>query len=116
MLGILQLSTIDSELPNPSVLLALNLAGDSSKARQYLLEQIKETAVKQAKGRRVPQGASQNTVASVPWAGCPIVWGQWVGVPAPVCTSHSLSPQTCPRARWPCTRWPCSPPAVTQDM
>uniref|UniRef100_A0A8C2YC82 Cobalamin binding intrinsic factor n=1 Tax=Coturnix japonica TaxID=93934 RepID=A0A8C2YC82_COTJA len=49
MLGILQLSTIDSELPNPSVLLALNLAGDSSKARQYLLEQIKETAVKQAK-------------------------------------------------------------------
>ncbi|XP_072194184.1 cobalamin binding intrinsic factor [Excalfactoria chinensis] len=49
MLGILQLSAMDSEPPNPSVLLALSLAGDSSKARQYLFEQIKETAVKQAK-------------------------------------------------------------------
>uniref|UniRef100_A0A669R8N4 Cobalamin binding intrinsic factor n=1 Tax=Phasianus colchicus TaxID=9054 RepID=A0A669R8N4_PHACC len=32
MLGILHLSAMDSGLPNPSVLLALNLAGDSSKA------------------------------------------------------------------------------------
>ncbi|XP_042737784.1 cobalamin binding intrinsic factor [Lagopus leucura] len=48
MLGILQLSAMDSGLPNPSVLLALNLAGDSSKAQQELLERIKETAVKQA--------------------------------------------------------------------
>uniref|UniRef100_A0A8V1A3H6 Uncharacterized protein n=1 Tax=Gallus gallus TaxID=9031 RepID=A0A8V1A3H6_CHICK len=49
MLGILQLSAMDSGTPNPSVLLALNLAGDSSKARQELLERIKETAAKQAK-------------------------------------------------------------------
>ncbi|XP_010709046.2 cobalamin binding intrinsic factor [Meleagris gallopavo] len=49
MLGILQLSAMDSRLPNPSVLLALNLARDSSKAQQELLERIKETAVKQAK-------------------------------------------------------------------
>lgn len=71
MLGILQHSAMDSGLPNPSVLLALNLAGDSSKAQQELLERIKETAVKQANGRRVPQGPSQNPVASVPWVGCP---------------------------------------------
>uniref|UniRef100_G1MW98 Cobalamin binding intrinsic factor n=1 Tax=Meleagris gallopavo TaxID=9103 RepID=G1MW98_MELGA len=81
MLGILQLSAMDSRLPNPSVLLALNLARDSSKAQQELLERIKETAVKQAKGRRVPKGASQNPVASMTWIGCPIVWGQWVWVP-----------------------------------
>uniref|UniRef100_A0A803XLW9 Cobalamin binding intrinsic factor n=1 Tax=Meleagris gallopavo TaxID=9103 RepID=A0A803XLW9_MELGA len=36
MLGILQLSAMDSRLPNPSVLLALNLARDSSKAQQDL--------------------------------------------------------------------------------
>lgn len=116
MLGILQLSAMDSGTPNPSVLLALNLAGDSSKARQELLERIKETAAKQAKGRRVPRGASQSPVASVPGVGCPVVWGQWAGVPAPACSGRSLSPQTCPRARWPCTRWPCAPPAVTREM
>uniref|UniRef100_A0A8C9FQ51 Cobalamin binding intrinsic factor n=1 Tax=Pavo cristatus TaxID=9049 RepID=A0A8C9FQ51_PAVCR len=48
MLGILQLSAMDSGMPNPSVLLALNLAGDNSKAQQELLERIKETAGKQA--------------------------------------------------------------------
>ncbi|XP_065611567.1 cobalamin binding intrinsic factor [Cyrtonyx montezumae] len=50
MLGILRDSATQSELPNPSVLLALSLAGDkSSDAQQLLLKQIKETAVEQAK-------------------------------------------------------------------
>ncbi|XP_021256781.1 gastric intrinsic factor isoform X2 [Numida meleagris] len=51
MLQILRHSAMDSGPPNPSVLLALNLAGDSSSdARQSLLKRIKETAVEQAKG------------------------------------------------------------------
>lgn len=66
MLGILQLSAMDSGTPNPSVLLALNLAGDSSKARQELLERIKEMAAKQAKGRRVPKGHPRTL-----WRRCP---------------------------------------------
>ncbi|XP_035184901.1 cobalamin binding intrinsic factor [Oxyura jamaicensis] len=49
MLQILERSVAESEMPNPSVLLAFNLAGATgSNARQQLLKQIEEEAVKRA--------------------------------------------------------------------
>ncbi|XP_035395097.1 cobalamin binding intrinsic factor [Cygnus atratus] len=49
MLQILERSVAESEIPNPSVLLAFNLAGATgSNARQHLLKQIEEDAVKRA--------------------------------------------------------------------
>ncbi|XP_010016214.1 PREDICTED: gastric intrinsic factor, partial [Nestor notabilis] len=49
MLQRLECSVLGDELPNPSVLLALNLAGDSSSpAHKLLLQQLKEEAVKRA--------------------------------------------------------------------
>uniref|UniRef100_A0A8B9DRV2 Cobalamin binding intrinsic factor n=1 Tax=Anser cygnoides TaxID=8845 RepID=A0A8B9DRV2_ANSCY len=49
MLQILERSVAESEMPNPSVLLAFNLAGATgSNGRQHLLKQIEEDAVKRA--------------------------------------------------------------------
>lgn len=60
MLQILERSVAESEVPNPSVLLAFNLAGATgSNARQQLLKEIKEDAVNRAqKGRGEPRGAA----------------------------------------------------------
>ncbi|XP_054027878.1 cobalamin binding intrinsic factor-like [Dryobates pubescens] len=52
MLGQLDRSVSDTKPPNPSVLLAMNLAGGSgSSANQLLLRLIQEEAVKKARGR-----------------------------------------------------------------
>lgn len=53
MLQQLEGSVTKDQPPNPSVLLAMNLAGDTnSAARKLLLRQIQEEAVKSAQGRQ----------------------------------------------------------------
>uniref|UniRef100_A0A672V4N3 Uncharacterized protein n=1 Tax=Strigops habroptila TaxID=2489341 RepID=A0A672V4N3_STRHB len=68
MLQDLEDSVVTDELPNPSVLLALNLAGaSSSPAHKLLLQQLKEDAVNSAqKGRNGAGGAPHITQTPVP--------------------------------------------------
>lgn len=74
MLQILERSVAESEAPNPSVLLAFNLAGATgSNARQQLLKEIEEDAVNRAhKGR----GGLGGQPCTPPPPLAPELWGR----------------------------------------